>query len=118
MNPQIQQVAREVSDRVARGRSIAPHPIERIAARELTIEIDSEPYPEVQPAFAEFCRLTDTEATLVGYTVRPVIGDDDIRARVSVTIDLEGDPVVGHGVADDVVGGAVLAFADATAHLR
>ncbi len=118
MMKQIEQVARQISSRVADGRTVAPHTPVRVPARELTIEFDPEPYPEVPAAFEEFCRITGTDGSLVGYKVRPVVSDDDIAARVTATVKVGGDSFVGHGVADDVVAGSVEAFAAAVAQRR
>jgi len=90
---------------------------ERVTARELTVEFDPEPYPEVPAAFNEFCRITETDGRLVGYKVRPVVGEDDVRARVTVTVQVGSSSFVGHGVSDDVVAGSVEAFAAAVAQV-
>ena len=115
MNQPIARVARQVSHHVADGRAVAPHTPERVPARELTVEFDPEPYPEVSAAFDEFCRITETEGRLIGYRVRPVVGEDDIQARVTATVMVGNASFVGHGVADDVVTGSVEAFACAVA---
>ncbi len=118
MNQPIEQVTRQVSDTVTRGRLVAPHIPERVTARELTIEFDPEPYPEVPAAFDEFCRITGTAGRLIGYKVRPVVGDDEIRARVTATVEMGSASFVGHGVAEDVVEGSVQAFAAAVAQQK
>ena len=115
MNQPIEQVTRQVSDTVTNGRIVTPHIPERVSARELTIEFDPEPYPEVPAAFDEFCRITGTAGRLIGYKVRPVVGDDEITARVTATVEVGSDSFVGHGVAEDVVEGSVQAFAAAVA---
>ncbi len=118
MTPPMQQVAEQVSRKVTGGRRLAPHATERISARELTIEFDPEPYPEVPAAFDEFCRITATEARLIGFTVRPVVGDDDVQARVTATVAVGAGSFEGHGVNDDVVIAAIEAFAAAVAQAR
>jgi len=118
MNQPVARVAQQVLHNVTDGRTVAPHTPERVPARELTIEFDPEPYPEVPAAFDEFCRITETNGRLVGYKVRPVVGEDGIRARVTATVRVGDASFVGHGVADDVVAGSVEAFAAAVAQVR
>ena len=115
MKQTIIRVAQQVPHHMNEGRTIAPHTPERVRARELTIEFDPEPYPEVPTAFEEFCRITETDGRLVGYKVRPVVGEDDVRARVTATVAVGNAPFIGHGVGDDVVAGSVEAFAAAVA---
>lgn len=110
---EIDQMAQQVSERVASGRTVRARPPMRVPARELTIEFDAEPYPEVQAAFEEFCRMTGSGGALVGYRVRPVEDDVEPRARVSATVMVDAGVFVGQGVATDVVTGSVQAFADA-----
>jgi len=117
MNQPIAQVARQVSHHVTEGRTVAPHAPQRVPARELTVEFDPEPYPEVPAAFDEVCRITGTDGRLVGYKVRPVVGEDDIRARVTATVQVSGTSFAVHGVADDVVAASVAAFAAAVAQV-
>jgi LeuA allosteric (dimerisation) domain len=115
MKQRIDSVARQVSHHVTRGRTVAAHPPVRVSARELTIEFDPEPYPEVPAAFEEFCRVTGTNGRLVGYNVRPVVGEDEITARVTATVEIGSASFIGHGVDEDVVAGSVHAFAGAIA---
>ena len=115
MNQPITRVAQQISRHVNEGRTIAPHTPERVRARELTVEFDPEPYPEVPAAFDEFCRITETDGRLVGYKVRPVVGEDDTRARVTATVAVGDAFFIGHGVGDDVVTGSVEAFVAAVA---
>jgi len=118
MNHQIERVARQVSHQVADGRNVAPHTPQRVPAGELTVEFDPEPYPEVPAAFDEFCRITGTDGRLVGFKVRPVIGDDDIKARITATVAVGSASFMGISVSEDVVAGAVEAFAVAVAKAR
>ncbi len=117
MIQQIEQLARQVSHHVTEGRAVVPHTPERVQARELTIEFDPEPYPEVPAAFEEFCRITGTDGMLVGYKVRPVVDDDDIKARVTATVKVGTTSFVGQGIDRDVVTGSVQAFAAAMAQV-
>jgi hypothetical protein len=50
--------------------------------------------------------------------VRPVVGDDEITARVTATVEMGSASFVGHGVAEDVVVGSVQAFAAAVAQQK
>jgi hypothetical protein len=111
-NQEIDQITRRVAGRVG---PTPPHrPVRGVSARQLTIEFDPEPYPEVAAAFDEFCRLTGTDARLAGYTVRPV-DDHQPGARVTVTVQIDEQTRVAGAVADDVVAGSVRAFAAAVA---
>ena len=109
----IDNIARQVSDRVAHGRPVTVRPSQRLAARELTIEFEPEPYPEVPAAFSEFCRVTDTSGRLGSYAVRSGTEDDATRAQVTVTVNVADVPRQGRAVADDVVQASVQAFAAA-----
>lgn len=110
----IDGVARTVRDRVAHGSTVRPRrPVRAETARALTIEFDAEPYPEVDAAFAEFCKITGTRARLAAYRVRPMEDETDARARVTVTLEVDRATSVGEAVADDVVAGSVRAFAAA-----
>jgi hypothetical protein len=111
----INSVAKQISDQVAHGRPVAARPAERVAARELMIEFDPEPYPEVAAAFSEFCRVTDTRARLGSYNVHAVTEDNTTRAQVTVTVNVSDVARVGRAVADDVVAASVQAFAAAVA---
>ena len=110
MTPHMEQVAQQISRNVTGGQRVAPHAIERIPARELVIEFDPEPYPEVPAAFDEFCEITGTDGRLIGFTVRPVVGHDDVTARVTATVAVGAGSFEGHGVNEDVVVGAIEAF--------
>jgi hypothetical protein len=118
MTPHMEQVAQQISRNVTGGHKVAPHPIERIPARELTIEFDPEPYPEVPAAFDEFCQATGTHGSLIGFKVRPVTEDEDVKARVTATVAVGAGSFEGHGVNEDVVVGAIEAFAAAVAQAR
>lgn len=109
----VDQVVRQVTATVAGGRSVAPDGPERVTARELTFEVDSVPYPEVSAAFAEFARITGAPGTLLGYKVRSAFREDDIQARVTVTVEVDSRTAFGEGLAEDVVAASVRAFADA-----
>ena len=109
----VDQIAQQVSREVTGGARVQPRPPMRVEAREITLEYDAEPYPEVQSAFAAYRRVADVEAALVGYSVRPAEEDNAVRARVTATVQVRGQTYVGHGLDDDVVTGSVRAFAAA-----
>ena len=109
----VDQVANQVSQEVAGGKTVHPRPQVRVEARGLALEYDAEPYPEVHSAFEAYRRVAGVEATLAGYSVRSAEEDDGVRARVTATVQMHGHTFVGHGVDDDVVAGSVRAFAAA-----
>lgn len=109
----VEQMAEHVSQEVAGGHKVPPRPLVKVAARELTLEYEGDPHPEVDAAFAAYRRLAGVAATLGGYSVRPVSVGSETRARVTATVQLQGNTYVGQGVDDDVVASAVRAFAAA-----
>lgn len=115
MTNDIDFVTREVCSRVTAGRPVTPHEPVRVPARELTIEFDPAPYPEVPAAFTEFCRVTATGGRLSSYEVRPVGNGSHGGARVTAIVRVADRPYVGDGVGDDVVTASVRAFAAALA---
>jgi hypothetical protein len=109
----VEQIAEQVSREVAGGAKVSARPLAKVEARGLTLEYAAEPYPEVQAAFDAYRRVASVEAILGDYSVRPVEEAGRIRARVTATVGMRGNTYVGHGVDDDVVAGAVRAFAAA-----
>lgn len=109
----VEQIAEQVSREVTGGQKVSPRPLVRVAARELTLEFEGDPHPEVDAAFAAYRRVAGVTATLGGYSVRPMAEDGTTRARVTATVHVQGNTYVGQGVDDDVVASAVRAFAAA-----
>ncbi|MEE8330961.1 MAG: alpha-isopropylmalate synthase regulatory domain-containing protein [Acidimicrobiia bacterium] len=109
----VEQVAEQVSQEVTGGDKVSPRPLLKVETRGLTLEFDAEAYPEVGAAFDAYRRVTSVEATLGAYSVRPVEDEGRTRARVTATVQVHGSMYIGHGVDDDVVAGAVRAFAAA-----
>ena len=107
---EIEQLTRQVASQVTDGRAIQPRQTERVPARELTIELQPEPYPEVEHAWQAFSRLTGTEGNMVSHQVRRDEEPQSPRARVSATLEFGARTVSVSGVGEDVVAASVSAF--------
>ena len=87
----------------------------RVAARELALEFQVDPYPEVDRAFDEFRRMTESSASLVRYRVER--DDDTLGARVTATLTDTARTATATATAagPDVISASVRAFVAAAA---
>jgi len=102
---EITSVTLQVAERV--GPVVAREPV-RVDTGGLTFEFQPEPYPVVHDAFAEYCRITGTDGTLVRYTVGRDVNSGKALVTAAIAVGEVTHTVT--GVGPDVVSAAVDAF--------
>ena len=95
---------------VSGGTAVTPRAKMRVQTRGLEFEYDTEGDGMVDAIFEAATAAFGFEATLLGYTVRPLTPGSDAIAEIEVTMRTNGGVYSGIGVSTDVVEGSARAF--------
>lgn len=100
------------------GNTTVPTAMVKIRHGEETLEGADTGDGPVDAAYAAIRRLTQTQSTLVNFTIQSITGGTDAMGEVLVTLEEDGKRVTGRGHSTDVIVASAFAYVDALNRLE